>query len=74
MLAPRTGRKTRRDIIRFAGTAESTAGRTAQKLVATLADLAAKVEKKSSGLLHEGRVMTREACRELLTTMEKGQD
>lgn len=74
LLAPRTGKATRREIVRFARNTGGEADRAARDLAATVADVAATVEKKASGLVHEGRAMTREARRELLAAMEKGQE
>ena len=71
--APRTGKATRKEIDRFARTAGNKTDEAAHELVATLSRLVATVEKKASGVLHEGREMTREARRELLAAMEKGQ-
>ncbi|HEX9079820.1 MAG TPA: YtxH domain-containing protein [Desulfuromonadaceae bacterium] len=74
LLAPRSGRKTRKGLIRFASTVGSKTERTANELVSTLTDLAATVEKKTSGLLRGGREMSREARKGLLKAMDRGQD
>jgi gas vesicle protein len=57
LLAPRTGKETRKDIIRFAKTAGRKTDRAAHELGYTLSDFASTVAEKGSGMLHEGREM-----------------
>ena len=74
LLAPRSGKATRKEIAHFARTTGNAADRATRRLVATVGDVAASVEKKASGLLYEGREMAHGARRELLAVVEKGQN
>jgi len=72
LLAPRAGKEMRREIVSFARTAENKTEKAAHELIASVADFAETVENKASGLLHDGRKMTRDARKELLTAIDKG--
>lgn len=67
LLAPQSGRKTRNEIARFG----KTIGRNAEKAVRDVAD---RMGKTATGIMHSGKELTKEGKKGLLTAIEKGQE
>ncbi len=55
LLAPRTGRETRKDIVRVAKTMGSRTDKVAHEFAGNMADFAGSMGKKAAGILHMGR-------------------
>ena len=72
LLAPRTGRQTRREIARLARTVGSKTDKAVRGFVDDVADLAESVGEKAVGIVHSGKDMTKTARKELLSAFETG--
>ncbi|MGA7828640.1 MAG: YtxH domain-containing protein [Geobacteraceae bacterium] len=73
LFAPKSGRRTRRDIVRFAKRVGTRTDRVAHEFADDFAEFADTMGYKASKLLHEGRIMTRKSKERLLTAFESGQ-
>ena len=73
LLAPRTGKQTRREIARFARTVGNKTDKAVRGFVDDVADLAESVGEKAVGIAHSGKQMTQTAKKELLSAFETGQ-
>lgn len=73
LLAPRPGKETRKDIVRYAKTMGNKADKTVHEFADNIADFTDTVGEKAALILRNGQEMTREAKKELLTAIEKGQ-
>lgn len=73
LLAPRTGKQTRREIARLARTVGSKTDKAVRGLVGEVADLAETMGEKAAGIAHSGKEMSRKAGKELLSAFETGQ-
>lgn len=67
LFAPKTGRKTRRDITRFANRVGSRTNRAVAGFAGDVSGFADSVGKKAACILRSGRKMTLEAKKGLLT-------
>ena len=72
LLAPRTGKETRKDIVRFTKTVASKTDRAVHEFADEVTDFADSVGEKAQGMLHNGKEMTHDAKIGLLTALEKG--
>ncbi|MHC1698096.1 MAG: YtxH domain-containing protein [Geobacteraceae bacterium] len=73
LFAPKSGRKTRKDIVRFAKNVGTRTDKIAHEFADDFTDFADTMGHKASKLLHEGRDMTRKSKEILLTAFESGQ-
>ncbi len=73
LLAPRSGKETRREIVRFAKRTERGAERIVEDFSDTVAGMVDAVGKKAGGILERGRDVTHEAKKELLKTIDEAQ-
>jgi gas vesicle protein len=73
LFAPKSGRKTRKDIVRFIKSVGTRTDKVVHEFTDDFADFADTMGHKASKLLHEGRNMTRKSKERLLTTFESGQ-
>jgi len=73
LVAPRPGKKTRKEIVRFAKTVGSTTDKAVHEFADNIANFVDTVGEKAAGILHNGQALTQEAKRELLAAVEKGQ-
>ncbi len=73
LLAPQAGRKTRKDIVRYARTVRGKANEAVIEFADTVDDMVDMVGDRAARILHEGKEMTAEAKKDLLAAVEKGQ-
>lgn len=73
LLAPRPGKETRKNIVRYAKTMGSKTDKTVHEFADNIADFADTVGEKASFILRNGQEMTHDAKKELLTAIENGQ-
>lgn len=66
LFAPKAGRRTRRDITRFANRVGSRTNRAVAGFAGDVSDFADSVGKKAAGILRSGKKMTLEAKKGLL--------
>lgn len=67
LFAPRSGRRTRRDIARFARSVSTGTAKAVQDFADDVSGFADTMGHKASKLLHEGRAMTRRSKERLLS-------
>jgi gas vesicle protein len=72
LLAPRTGKETRKEIARFTKHVGSRTDKAVREFGDDITDFADSVGKKAARVLHNGRQMSWEAKKEMLTAIEKG--
>jgi gas vesicle protein len=72
LLAPRTGKETRKEIVRFTKSMGSRTDKAVREFGDDITDFADSVGKKASRILHNGREMSWEAKEDMLTAIEKG--
>jgi len=73
VLAPHSGRETRREIVRFGKKLESKSDKAIHEFADSIADFTDTVGKKAVNILHSGQELTKEGKRGILTAIEKGQ-
>ncbi len=73
LLAPQSGRKTRKDIVRYAKTVGGRTDKTVHQFSEKMDEYVDAVGHDVSELLHNGKEMTQEAKRDLLSVIDKGQ-
>lgn len=73
LFAPKSGKKTRRDIFRFAKSVGTRTDKVIHEFAEDFTDFADTMGYKASKLLHEGRNLTRKSKDTLLTAFESGQ-
>lgn len=73
LFAPKSGRKTRKDIYRFAKSVGTRTDKVVHEFADDFVDFADTMGHKASKLLHEGRNLTRKSKDKLLTAFESGQ-
>ena len=74
LLAPQEGKKTRKDIVRYAKTIRGKTDEAVCEFADSIDDFVETVGDRAADILHSGKEMTQEAKKELLTAMEKGQE
>lgn len=74
LLAPQAGRKTRKDIVRYAKTIRGKTDEAVCEFADSLDDFVEMTGDRAAEILHNGKEMTQEAKNELLMAMEKGQE
>src|SRR6266540_5995728 len=74
LLAPRTGKETRKDIVRYAKTLGSKTNEAVYDFADSIADFTRAVGEKGETILQSGEEMTAEAKNQLISAIEKGQD
>lgn len=74
LLAPRSGRETRKEIVRFGKTLGSKSDKAIHDFADNITDFADTVGEKGAAILHSGQNLTREGKKGILTAIEKGQD
>ena len=74
LLAPQPGKKTRKDIVRYAKTVGGKTNEAVYEFAESIDDFVDTVGNKAAGILHNGKEMTHEAKKELLSAIEKGQE
>lgn len=73
LLAPQAGRKTRKDIVRYARTVRGKTSEAVIEFADTVDDLVDMVGDRAARILHDGKELTTEAKKDLLAAVEKGQ-
>lgn len=73
LFAPKSGKKTRKDLVRFAKSVGTRTDKVVHKFADDIADFADTMGHKASKLLQEGRNMTRKSKEIVLTAFESGQ-
>ncbi len=73
LLAPQSGRKTRKDIVRYAKTVGGRTDKTVYQFSEKMDEFVDLVGHNVSEILHEGKEMTQGAKKDLLAAIEKGQ-
>lgn len=74
LFAPRSGRKTRNEIVRFGKTMGRKSDKAVRDFADNIADFADTVGEKAAGILHNGQKLTSEGKNGLLTAIAKGQE
>ena len=74
LLAPRSGKETRREIARFAKKAGRGAEEIVEEFSGAVAGMVDAVGKEAGGILDRGKGMALEAKKELLKTIDEAQD
>jgi len=73
LFAPKSGRRTRKDIVWFAKSVGTRTDKVVHEFADDFADFADTMGHKATKLLHEGRDMTRKSKEIVLTAFESGQ-
>jgi gas vesicle protein len=73
LFAPQTGKKTRRDIVRYAKKAKHKAEDVVDDFADTISDMVDKVGEKAGDILDQGKDLAHDAKREMLKALEEGQ-
>lgn len=73
LLAPRSGKETRREIARFAKKAERRAERIVEDFSDSVAGMVDAVGKEAGGILERGKDLTLEAKKDVLKTIDEAQ-
>ena len=74
LLAPQSGRKTRRDISRYARKTGKMVEDVAGDVVGSVAGMADAVEEKAEELLEKGKDLSRESMEVVLSALHEGQE
>jgi len=74
LVAPQTGRETRRDISRYARKTSRKVEGVAGEVVGSVAGMAAAVEEKAEELLEKGKDLSRESREAVLAALNEGQE
>ena len=74
LLAPQPGKQTRKDIVRYARTVGGKTNEAVYEFAESIDEFVDAVGNKAAGILHNGKELTLEAKKELLTALEKGQE
>lgn len=74
LFAPQSGKRTRRDIVRYAKKAKHKAEGVVDDFSAQVSDMVETVGDKAEEILDKGSDMAYEAKKDLLKVIEKGQD
>ena len=74
LFAPQSGKRTRRDIVRYAKKAKHKAEGVVDDFSAQVSDMVETVGDKAEEILDKGSDMAYEAKKDLLKAIEKGQD
>ena len=74
LFAPQSGRKTRRDISRYARKTSKMVEGVAGEVVGSVAGMADTVEGKAEELLEKGKDLSRESLEAVLTALNEGQE
>lgn len=74
LLAPQTGRETRRDIARYARKAGRKLEGVAEEVAESVAEMAGAVEEKAEELLVKGKDLSRESREAVLNALNEGQE
>ncbi|HKZ16478.1 MAG TPA: YtxH domain-containing protein [Geobacteraceae bacterium] len=72
LLAPRTGKETRKEIVSFTKNMGSRTDKAVREFGHDINHFADSVGKKAARILHNGREMSWDAKKEMLTAIEKG--
>jgi len=73
LLAPHSGKETRREIVRFGKTLGNKSDKVIHEFADSIADFSDSVGEKAVGILHSGQELTREGKKGILAAIEKGQ-
>lgn len=73
LLAPQSGRKTRRDISRYARKTSKIVEGVAGEVVGSVAGMAEAVEEKAEEVLEKGKDLTRESLEAVVEALNEGQ-
>ena len=74
LVAPQTGRETRRDIARYARKTSRKLEGVAGDVAESVADMADAVEEKAEELLEKGKDLSRESREAVITALGEGQE
>lgn len=74
LVAPQTGRETRRDIARYARKTNRKLEGVAGDVAESVADMADAVEEKAEELLEKGKDLSRESREAVITALGEGQE
>ena len=74
LVAPQTGRETRRDISRYARKTSRKLEGVAGDVAESVADMADAVEEKAEELLEKGKDLSRESREAVITALSEGQE
>ena len=74
LVAPQTGRETRRDIARYARKTSRKLEGVAGDVAESVADMADAVEEKAEELLEKGKDLSRESREAVITALNEGQE
>jgi gas vesicle protein len=74
LVAPQTGRETRRDITRYARKTSRKLEGVAGDVAESVADMADAVEEKAEELLEKGKDLSRESREAVITALSEGQE
>jgi gas vesicle protein len=74
LVAPQSGRETRRDISRYARKARRKVEGLAGEVAESVADMADAVEEKAEELLDKGKDLAKESREAVLSALEEGQE
>jgi gas vesicle protein len=72
LFAPQSGKKTRRDIVRYSRKAQRKAADAVDEFSASIADMVETVGEKAEDLLHSGKDLAYDAKKGLLTAIDEG--
>ena len=72
LLAPQSGQRTRKDILRYAKKKKNRAGEAVDDLSATVSDLVDSLSDKSDELLEKGKGVAGNARKDLIRLIEEG--
>jgi gas vesicle protein len=74
VLAPQSGKETRRDIARYARKTGRKIGGVAGEVAEAVTDMAETVEEKADDLLGRGKELTKESKEAVLSVIDEGQE
>jgi gas vesicle protein len=72
LLAPQSGQRTRKDLLRYAKKTKNRAGEAAEDLSATVSDLVDTLGDKTDDLLEKGKGVAGSARKDLIRLIEEG--
>jgi gas vesicle protein len=73
LFAPQSGKKTRRDIVRYSKRAKNRAGEVVDDFADSISDMVDAVGEKASDILDRGKDLAYEAKKDVLKAIEEGQ-
>lgn len=72
LFAPQSGRRTRKDIVKYAKKAKNKAGEAVDELSVNIQDLVESIEEKTDDLVEQGKGVAGSAKKDLIRLIEEG--